>query len=98
MRNRREERRERRGGGGDKTHYQMREKLVSIGDDYWIENDRGEKVFKVDGKALRVRQTLIFEDRSGRELAKIQERMLRVRTAWKLRAPVAIKWLWSRRP
>jgi len=60
MRNRREERRERRGGGGDKTHYQMREKMVSIGDDFWIENDRGEKVYKVDGKALRVRQTLIF--------------------------------------
>ena len=87
MRNRREERREERqerrggplGGGGDKTHYQMREKLVSIGDDYWIENDHGEKVFKVDGKALRIRQTLIFEDRSGRELAKIQERMLRIK-------------------
>jgi uncharacterized protein YxjI len=87
MRNRREARREERqesrggplGGGGDKTRYQMREKLVSIGDDYWIENNRGEKVFKVDGKALRVRQTLIFEDRGGRELAKIQERMLRIK-------------------
>src|SRR6266487_1253658 len=61
MRRRREERRERRGGGEDKTHYQMREKLVSIGDDYWIENNRGEKVFKVDGKALRVRQTHAVE-------------------------------------
>ena len=40
----------------------MRQKLVSIGDDYWIENDQGERVFKVDGKALRARQTLIFED------------------------------------
>ena len=83
MRNRREERQERRGGpsGGDggRTHYQMREKLVSIGDDYWIENNRGEKVYKVDGKALRIRQTLIFEDRAGRELAKIQERMLRIK-------------------
>src|SRR6266699_2806485 len=90
MRNRREERQERRGGplgGGDKTHYQMREKLVSIGDDYWIENHRGEKVFKVDGKALRVRQTLIFEDRSGRELAKIQERMLRVKDSMEVEGP-----------
>src|SRR6266516_6745517 len=87
MRNRREERRERRGGGGDKTHYQMREKLVSIGDDYWIENNRGEKGIKVDGKALRVRQTLIFEDRSGRELAKIQERMLRVKDSMEVEGP-----------
>lgn len=94
MRNRRTERREerqqRRGGplgGGDKTHYQMREKLVSIGDDYWIENDRGEKVFKVDGKALRVRRTLIFEDRAGRELAKIQQRMLRIKDSMEVEDP-----------
>ncbi len=82
-RDNRQERREERGpgggGGGGATHYQMRQKMVSIGDDFWIENDRGEKVFKVDGKALRVRQTLIIEDRSGRELYKIQERMLRVK-------------------
>ncbi len=33
----------------------------------------------MDGKALRVRQTLIFEDAHGNELAKIQERMLRIK-------------------
>ncbi|MGZ3624987.1 MAG: LURP-one-related/scramblase family protein [Ktedonobacteraceae bacterium] len=84
---RREERREERRGGAEKTHYQMREKLVSIGDDFWIENNRGEKVYKVDGKALRVRQTMIFEDRSGRELAKIQERMLRVKDSMEVEDP-----------
>lgn len=95
MRNRREERRESRqerregpfDGGNGKSRYQMREKLVSIGDDYWIENGHGEKVFKVDGKALRVRQTLIFEDRSGRELAKIQERMLRIKDSMEIEGP-----------
>ncbi len=75
---RREERREERSGAGA-THYQMRQKLASIGDDYWIQNDRGERVFKVDGKALRLRHTLIFEDARGNELAKIQERMLRIK-------------------
>ena len=87
---RREERQERRGGplgGGEKTHYQMREKLVSIGDDFWIENNRGEKVYKVDGKALRVRKTMIFEDRGGRELAKIQDRMLHVKDSMEVEAP-----------
>ena len=89
---RREERREERrggpsGGGAEKTHYQMREKLASIGDDFWIENNRGEKIYKVDGKALRVRQTMIFEDRSGRELAKIQERMLRVKDSMEVEDP-----------
>ena len=76
---RRRERREDRRGGGGRTHFRMRQKLVSIGDDYWIEDDEGDRVFKVDGKALRARKTLIFEDAHGNELLKIQERMLRVR-------------------
>jgi uncharacterized protein YxjI len=57
----------------------MREKLVAFGDDFWIENSAGQRVYKVDGKALRVRNTLNFEDRNGNVLAKIQERMLRVK-------------------
>ena len=61
------------------NRYQMKQQMLSIGDDFWIENERGEKVYKVDGKALRVRKTLIFEDRTGKELCKIQEKMMRVR-------------------
>jgi uncharacterized protein YxjI len=82
----RQERREERGpgGGSGKTHYQMRQKMFAIGDDFWIENDRGERVFKVDGKALRIRSTLVLEDRSGREVAKIQERMLRVKDSMEI--------------
>ncbi|NOR90559.1 MAG: hypothetical protein GQ524_09925 [Anaerolineales bacterium] len=57
----------------------MREKLVTIGDDFWIENEHGQKAFKVDGKALRVRNTLNFEDARGNVLCKIQERMMRVK-------------------
>src|SRR5689334_56356 len=70
LRDRREERREERrderqtfGRRGDAAHFQMRQKMLSIGDDYWIENDAGERVFKVDGKALRLRNTLDLEDR-----------------------------------
>ena len=65
------------GSGGKR--YQMRQNMVTIGHDFCIENDQGQKVFKVDGKALRVRQTLVFEDAHGSELAKIQERKLRVK-------------------
>jgi uncharacterized protein YxjI len=78
FRERREDRRdERRGGGG--THYQMRQRMASIGDDYWIENESRQRMFKIDGKALRLRNTLVFEDPAGHELYKIQEKMLRVR-------------------
>jgi len=90
MPGRREERREDRslgrpGGGGN--HYQMRQKMVSIGDDFWIENDKGQKVFKVDGKALRIRQTLLFEDAQGKELCKIQEKMMRVKDSMEIEGP-----------
>lgn len=77
---RREERRDDRRGTG-RTTYRMREKLVSIGDDYWIEDGEGRRAFKVDGKALRIRKTLVIEDPSGRELMKIQERKLSIRDA-----------------
>ena len=39
------------------TRYVLREKLLSLGDDFWIENDRGERIFHVDDKVLRVRDT-----------------------------------------
>jgi uncharacterized protein YxjI len=69
------------------NRYQMREKLVSIGDDFWIENAQGQKTYKVDGKAVRVRNTLNFEDRSGNVLCKIQERMLRVKDTMEVEGP-----------
>ena len=60
----------RRGGGGDDAGgqsdaYQMRQQMFSIGDDYWIETERGRRAFKVDGKALRIRKTLILEGPMG---------------------------------
>ena len=68
-------------------HYRMRQKLVSIGDDYWIEDGDGRRAYKVDGKALRVRETLNFDDASGNTLLRIQERMLRVRDTMEIEDP-----------
>jgi uncharacterized protein YxjI len=79
FRGRRQERREERRGGSGAVQYQMRERMVSIGDDYWIEDDSGHRAFKVDGKALRIRQTMSFDDAAGNTLLRIQERTLRVR-------------------
>jgi uncharacterized protein YxjI len=57
----------------------MREKLLAIGDDFWIENDRGDRAYKVNGKAIRLRQTFVLENASGDEVARIQERKLSIR-------------------
>jgi len=60
------------------TVYTMREKMFAIGDDYWIEKD-GDKAFKVNGKALRIRDTLVLESPDGDELFTIQEKKLSIR-------------------
>ncbi|MFF2246607.1 LURP-one-related/scramblase family protein [Arthrobacter sp. NPDC058130] len=59
--------------------FQMREKLLSIGDDFWIEDDQGRRAYKVNGKAVRVRDTFVLEDASGNDVARIQERKLSIR-------------------
>ena len=81
------ERRRERHEDREATHYQMRQRMISIGDDYEIENDRGERVFKLDGKALRIRKTILFKDTEGRELAKIQERMLHIKDSMEIEGP-----------
>jgi uncharacterized protein YxjI len=61
------------------ARFQMRQKMLSIGDDYWIETEDGAKAYHVDGKALRIRKTFVLEDAAGNEVAKLQERKLSVR-------------------
>jgi uncharacterized protein YxjI len=69
------------------TRYRMRQRLLSIGDDYWIEHEDGSRAFRVDGKALRIRHTLELEDTAGRKLLRIQSRMLRVRDTMEIEGP-----------
>jgi uncharacterized protein YxjI len=69
------------------TRYKIRQKLISIGDDFWIEDQGGKKVFKVDGKALRLRKTLVFEDMDGNKLCQIQERLLPIKETMAIDGP-----------
>ncbi len=55
------------------TRYKIRQKMFSIGDDFWIENQEGDR------EALRLRETLFFEDMNGNKLCKIQERLLAIK-------------------
>ena len=90
LRDRRQERREERdtfGRGGDAHRYQMRQKLVSIGDDFWIEDESGNRVFRVDGKALRLRDTLDIEDTQGNKVCRIQTRVLHIRDSMAIEDP-----------
>jgi uncharacterized protein YxjI len=82
LRDRHEERAQERdvfGRGGSADRYQMRQDLISIGDDFWIENADGRRVYRVDGKALRVRDTIDLKDADGTKLCRIQTRVMHLR-------------------
>ncbi|HEY9332579.1 MAG TPA: LURP-one-related family protein [Streptomyces sp.] len=57
----------------------VRERLFGIGDDYWIEDTDGHKVFLVDGKAMRVRDTFELKDAQGRIVIEIRQKLLSLR-------------------
>ncbi len=63
------------------VRYQMHQDLMSIGDDYWIEDDAGNKVYRVNGKAVGFRDTWVLEDAQGQQVAMIREKKLSVRDA-----------------
>jgi uncharacterized protein YxjI len=77
----------RRDNGAGVRRFQMRERLMSIGDDYWIEDESGQRAFKVDGKAFRMRDTFVLRDAADQEAAKIQERKARVRDTMEIERP-----------
>jgi uncharacterized protein YxjI len=62
----------------------MRERMLSIGDDHWIEDESGQRAFLVDGKAMRVRDTWVLKDAAGNEVAEIKERKLSLRDKMKI--------------
>lgn len=69
------------------ARFQLKEKIFSIGDDSWILDGEGDRIFKVNGKALRVRRTLVIESRGGGELYKIQERKLHIKDTMAIETP-----------
>jgi uncharacterized protein YxjI len=67
--------------------YQMKQRMFSIGDDFWIENGAGQQAFKVDGKALRIRKTLELQAPDGRVLFTIREKLATIRDVMTIDGP-----------
>jgi uncharacterized protein YxjI len=66
--------------------YIMRQKMVSIGNDYWVENEQAEKVYEIDGK-IGLYKNFIFEDNHGKKVAKIHKVMLTVKETMEIQGP-----------
>ncbi|MEW2401628.1 LURP-one-related family protein [Streptomyces sp. NPDC046862] len=59
----------------------VRDRILGIGDDYWIDDEHGTHVFLVDGKALRLRDTFELKDTQGHVLIDIRQKMFALREA-----------------
>jgi uncharacterized protein YxjI len=63
----------------NKLRYKMRQKLISFGEDYTIDDEHGQPAFKVDGKLFRLRETFVIEDMRGNEVATIRQKLIAIR-------------------
>jgi uncharacterized protein YxjI len=59
--------------------YLVQERLFSIRTDFWIEDEAGNRVFFVDGKALSLRETFELKDAAGNLRALIRKKLLAMR-------------------
>ncbi len=64
--------------------YKMRQKLMSFGDDYKIEDEDGNDVYFVDGKAFSIGSKLSFQDMDGNELAYISQKLLALKKTFRI--------------
>lgn len=61
------------------ARYKMRQKLISLGEDFTIEDADGNRAYEVDGKVMRVRETFELKDREGKVVATIRGRLVSIR-------------------
>ena len=61
------------------ARYKLRQRLISIGEDYDIEDEHGRRVFHVDGQLLHIRETFVMSDMQGEEVATIKQKLLALR-------------------
>lgn len=62
------------------ARYKMRQKLISLGEDFTIEDAAGNPAFDVDGKVMTLRETFELKDRQGNVVATIRGKLISIRS------------------
>jgi len=65
--------------------YVIRERFFSIGDDFDVLDEHGNKIFHVDGKVLSLRDKVVIEDLSGTEVASVHRQLVALRPTYEIR-------------
>ena len=63
----------------------IRERLFSVGDDFDVLDEQGNKLYKVDGKAFSLRDKVVIEDPHGEELATVHRHLIALRPTYEVR-------------
>jgi uncharacterized protein YxjI len=70
--------------------YVLNRKLMSWGGDLWIEDDKGNNAFQVDGRAFSLRRTLVLQDPSGNPLYEINQSLAHVHATFEIKRDDAL--------
>ena len=59
--------------------YKMRQKMISLGEDFTIEDGDGNPAYEVDGKVMTLRETFELKDLKGNVVATIRGKLVSIR-------------------
>src|SRR5262245_31387654 len=62
--------------------YIMRQRIFTLGQDFYINNAANQPMFKIDGKVRLVKESLKFRDMQGNLLYQLDERVIRIRESF----------------
>ncbi|MGB3617374.1 MAG: LURP-one-related family protein [Catalinimonas sp.] len=83
--------------------YRIKERFWSLGDNFYIENEAGERAYRVKGKVFSWGDKLSFQDAHGEELAFISQKLISLRPKYTISrggetfAEVTKEFTWLRR-
>jgi uncharacterized protein YxjI len=69
------------------NRYVMRQRIMAIGQDFFINDASGQPKFKIDGKVRLVKESLKFRDMQGNLLYQLSEKVLRIRESFDILKP-----------
>lgn len=64
--------------------YILSQKLLAFGDDFVIEDSKGNKIFTVDGKAFAIGEKLYFKDINNNILFKIRKKLIKLTDTYEI--------------
>ncbi len=64
--------------------YQLKERIWSLRDSFYIKDNRGRDAFRITGALFSIGDRLSFEDNDGNELAVIRQKLISLRPAYEI--------------